>query len=110
MENCALFGDVILQLPDITRRVMKGQTNWNATLQWGLNFVNTTRYLLDEPSITMFDLVRQELKIVARHPNYTNKYWPKRTADSTNDKNRKKKKTDEKSKKNKGPRMVNIEL
>ncbi|XP_043278525.1 coiled-coil domain-containing protein 134-like [Venturia canescens] len=107
LETCALFGDVILQLPDITRRVLKDQKNWNATLRWGLNFVNETRHLVDDPTVAMFDLVRQELKIVPRHPNYTNKFWPKNIANPTNDKTKKK---DKKSKKNRGPRMVNIEL
>ncbi|XP_015586813.1 coiled-coil domain-containing protein 134 [Cephus cinctus] len=111
MENTALFGDIILHMPDITRRVLKSQEKWNSIYTWSLNFVNRMKHLLDNSTITMIHLVGQELNITAREPGYFNPFWPNNQEKSVeNEESLKRKKTVKKDKKKRGPQMIKIEL
>lgn len=109
LENTALFGDIILHLPDITHRILRTQPGWNSTLHWSLNFVNQTRHLLNKSTITMFRLVEQELNITERDPAYFNPY---RSAAHAGQREEpvKKKKPAKKEKRKKGPQIAKIEL
>lgn len=108
LENIALFGDIILHLPDITHRILKAQPEWNSTIHWSLNFANQTRHLMNKSTITMFRLVEQELNITERHPGYFNPYRSAVHAGQREDTVRKKKPAKEKRKK--GPQIAKIEL
>ncbi|KYN02698.1 hypothetical protein ALC62_06498 [Cyphomyrmex costatus] len=108
LENIALFGDIILHLPDITHRILRTQPGWNSTLHWSLNFANQTRYLLNKSTITMFRLVEQELNITERDPAYLNPYRSAAHAGQREDSI--KKKSAKKEKRKKGPQITKIDL
>ncbi|XP_015118046.1 coiled-coil domain-containing protein 134 [Diachasma alloeum] len=108
LENTAFLGDIALQLPDITHRILKKNTNWKNHMHWSLNFVNETRFLIDEATGDMLDLALQELNITQRLPSYSNPYASANQRDS-GDKNLKRKRKEKKKRKS-GPQMVHIDL
>lgn len=110
LENTALFGDIILHLPDITHRILRTQPGWNSTIHWSLSFVNQTRHLLNKSTITMFRLVEQELNITERDPGYFNPYRSVVHAGQREKDLAKKKKSAKKEKRKKGPQIAKIEL
>ncbi|EFN78806.1 Coiled-coil domain-containing protein 134 [Harpegnathos saltator] len=117
LENTALFGDIILHLPDISHRILRAQQSLNSTIHWSLNFVNQTRHLLDKSTIAMIHLVEQELNITERDPNYFNRYrFTAHSGELEDDskttvmKKKKKKQSTKKDKCKKGPRIAKIEL
>ncbi|XP_032671635.1 coiled-coil domain-containing protein 134-like [Odontomachus brunneus] len=117
LENTALFGDIILHLPDISHRILKAQQSLNSTIHWSLNFANRTRYLLDKSTITMIHLVEQELNITERDPNYFNRYRSAAHVDEREDDSKattatkkKKKQSAKRDKRKKGPQIAKIEL
>lgn len=112
LENTALFGDIILHLPDITHRILRTQRSWNSTIHWSLNFANRTRHLLDKSTITMIRLVEQELNITERDPSYFNPYRIVASTDKREDAAKKKKQQQpvKRDKRKKGPQIAKIEL
>lgn len=109
LENTALFGDIILHLPDITHRILKTQQGWNSTIHWSLNFTNQMRHLLNKSTITMIHLVKQELNITERDPSYFNPYRSATHAGYHHE-DTVKKKSVKKEKRKKGPQIAKIEL
>ncbi|KAL0125190.1 hypothetical protein PUN28_004376 [Cardiocondyla obscurior] len=109
LENSALFGDIILHLPDICHRILRTQPGWNSTIHWSLNFANQMRHLLNKSTITMFRLVEQELNVTERDPGYFNPYRSAAHAGQHED-TVKKKKSAKKEKRKKGPQIAKIEL
>lgn len=111
LENTALFGDIILHLPDITHRILTTRQGWNPAIHWSLNFTNQMRHLLNKSTITMIRLVEQELNITERDPSYFNPYRSVPHAGyQREDTVKKKKKSVKKEKRKKGPRIAKIEL
>ncbi|KAK2585791.1 hypothetical protein KPH14_010396 [Odynerus spinipes] len=109
LENTAFVGDIVLHFPDIAHRILKTQQEWSKTIHWSLNFANAIKHLLDKPTITVINLVRQELNITKREPGYFNLYQPKFANYKKNNGVTKKKKV-KKEKQKKGPQMIKIEL
>ncbi|XP_011883023.1 PREDICTED: coiled-coil domain-containing protein 134-like [Vollenhovia emeryi] len=109
LENTALFGDIVLHLPDISHRILRTQPGWNSTIHWSLNFANQTRHLLNKSTITMFRLVEQELNVTEREPGYFNPYRSAAHAGQRED-TVKKKRPAKKEKRKKGPQIAKIEL
>ncbi|XP_011315560.1 coiled-coil domain-containing protein 134-like [Fopius arisanus] len=108
LENTAFFGDIVLQVPDITHRILKKNSHWKNQMQWSLNFANETRFLLDEATGGMLDLAFQELNITQRLPNYVNPYSSENQGDSGDKTSERKKK--ERKKRKTGPQMVRVDL
>ncbi|OXU24112.1 hypothetical protein TSAR_010126 [Trichomalopsis sarcophagae] len=106
LENVALFGDVVLNLPDITQRILKIQPRWNATMRWSFDFLNRTKDLLDKSTLEMIELALQELNITDRSPNYFN---PNRIGNKPS-RSKEPKLATKKEKRKKGPTMTRIEL
>ncbi|XP_011498928.1 PREDICTED: coiled-coil domain-containing protein 134-like [Ceratosolen solmsi marchali] len=102
LENIAFFGDIVLNLPDITHRILRTQPQWNSTIQWSFHFLNKTRDWLDNSTLGMVNLAMQELDIVQKEANYFN---PNRIVKSNKVENNKKK-----EKLKRGPKITNIEL
>ena len=73
IENCALLGDIILRLPEISNKLMKDNNQWLVATQWCISFTNTTG-LIDDVTMKMFNLVAQELELLPRDPEYYNPY------------------------------------
>ncbi|XP_072745511.1 coiled-coil domain-containing protein 134 [Anoplolepis gracilipes] len=106
LDNTALFGDIILHLPDITHRILKTQEEWNPTIHWSLNFTTQMQHLLNKSTITMIHLVEQELNITEREPSYFNPYSTTQRGFT----DPVKKKPVKKEKRKKGPQIAKIEL
>lgn len=73
LENTALFGDIVLRLPDVAHEVLRARHEWDVLLRWCLGFSTQTR-LLDPATTRLVSLVGQELGIAAREPGYHNPY------------------------------------
>ncbi|XP_075215558.1 coiled-coil domain-containing protein 134-like isoform X2 [Lycorma delicatula] len=73
LENTALIGDIILRLPEISQSLLSSHNNWVILLSWSLQFANQTD-LLDQQTVTLIDLVSQEMNFTARSDNYINPY------------------------------------
>lgn len=104
LENTALFGEIVLRFPEISHTVLKSNHDWSILYQWSIGFSNLTNNLLDKSTLTLINLVSQELNYIERDPNYRNPYR-KQTSESTTSNvqvNVKKKKRKEVKK---GPRM-----
>ncbi|XP_069704089.1 coiled-coil domain-containing protein 134-like [Periplaneta americana] len=104
LENTALFGEVLLRLPDIAHKILKSKYEWDVMLHWSLGFVNQTQ-LLDKKTYILISLVSQELNITERDPNYVNPYRntvTQKTVQNLQNTTGKKKRKKERQK---GPRM-----
>lgn len=73
LENTALFGDIILHLPEISQKVLASNYGWLVLFQWSIGFANQTR-LLDKQTTKLLQLVNMELNITERDPNFENPY------------------------------------
>lgn len=56
LENTALFGDILLRLPDISHKILTSKYEWNVLLLWSLGFSNQT-HLLDKQTEKLVWLV-----------------------------------------------------
>lgn len=72
LENTALFSDIVLNIPDISHRVLRKQTEWNPTIRWCYEFLNKTRDWIDDATLKAIHLASQELNLIPRNPNYVN--------------------------------------
>lgn len=105
LENTALFGEIVLRFPEITHTVLSSNNDWSILYKWSISFTHLNNNLLDKSTITLINLVSQELSYVEKDPNYRNPY--RRNSNESNNNNvqqisvKKKKKKEVK----KGPRM-----
>ncbi|KAK0181312.1 hypothetical protein PV327_003605 [Microctonus hyperodae] len=108
-ENTVLFGEIVLENPDITERILKKKSSSYEILKWSLTFVHENPLLLDQLTSKMLQLVFQELNLVTRMPNYSNPNWTtnmkKLSIKNINEKQKKIKK-----KRKPGPQLVHIDL
>ncbi|XP_058803171.1 coiled-coil domain-containing protein 134-like [Phymastichus coffea] len=107
LENVALFGDVLLSLPDVTRRVVRKQPKWNETIRWSFGFLNRTRDLLDKPTLEMIALAMRELNGSKREASHLQ---PNRIPSARPTNQPKSAQMARKEKRKRGPRLVNVEL
>ncbi|KAL9973797.1 hypothetical protein ACROYT_G020300 [Oculina patagonica] len=114
LENTALFGDILLRLPDMTYRVYSKSKEWELLARWSVSFCNETQ-VYDETDSKLLNLMAQELRLVPRDPNYINPY--RNIEHKENLKNEKSKQEEiskkdkkKKDKKKRGPRLSHGEL
>jgi len=115
LENTALFGDILLRLPDITYKVYSKSNEWKLLARWSVSFCNETK-VYDGTDSKLLNLMAQELRLVPRDPNYINPY--RNIAQKEDLKSEKSKQEDTSLKKNKkkkekkkrGPRLSHAEL
>jgi len=114
LENVALFGDLILRVPDVTHKLYnkKEQGEWRVAMNWGFMFANATG-VFEGSHATLLHLAAQELEIIPREENYINPYREaeikaRKKEELEAEEKRKKKKEEKKKKKKakrKGPRL-----
>ncbi|CAM1315319.1 CCDC134 (predicted) [Pycnogonum litorale] len=75
LQNTAMFGEILLRLPDITHRIIDHETHkeWLALIKWSIGFSQSS-LLFDSKTNEMMELVTQELGIKDKDPNYYNPY------------------------------------
>lgn len=112
LENTALFGDILLRLPDITYKVYTKSREWELLARWSLSFCNETQ-IYDETDSKLLHLMAQELRLVPRDPNYINPYRHVGHKEGLKDGQSKEKTSNKKKKekkKRRGPRLSHAEL
>lgn len=113
LENTALFGDILLRLPDVTYKVYTKSKDWELLARWSLSFCNETQ-IYDETDSKLLYLMAQELRLVPRDPNYINPHRNVGNKESLKDAKSKEEQTLKKKKKEKkkkrGPRLSHAEL
>ncbi|XP_036322047.1 uncharacterized protein LOC118736042 [Rhagoletis pomonella] len=76
LENCCIAAESLLHFPEISRRIFgKNISLWKSTLTWCNEFVNSLTHLVDETTITLMDLLLQEINEDRRTSNYVNPYY-----------------------------------
>ncbi|XP_017758929.1 PREDICTED: coiled-coil domain-containing protein 134-like [Eufriesea mexicana] len=110
LENTAFFGDILLHFPHITHRILKTQQKWNSIINWSLNFMYRTKYLLDSETLTKIHLISQELNITKREQGYFNPYWQRTDSRKGDNGKTKKKKLVKKERQKRGPQITKIEF
>lgn len=101
LESTCLFADVILHLPEMSRKVLKKRSNWKETIDWALEFSQTLDYLTDEITKKLLKTCDYEINESKRPENYRNPYYKQKLPEPSKDKNKTKKKL------KKGPQMTN---
>lgn len=93
----------------MTHRVFRAKKTytWKNKFHEILLFANQTKFLLDDKTINVIDLVFQELNITPRLPTYHNPYSSENQVNEKDDKKLNKKKD---KKKKSGPQMARQEL
>ncbi|UXI16943.1 hypothetical protein NH340_JMT02886 [Sarcoptes scabiei] len=110
IENCALFSNIALKLPDISKRILNEQIKWIDYFRWCSEF-STKSQLIDEISMKMFNLASQQLKIIQREDNFMNPYERKNQLLTNRLENAQiKSKTKKTTNVRKGPRMSRTEF
>lgn len=114
LENTALFGDILLRLPDITYEVYSKSKEWELLARWSVSFCNETQ-VYDETDSKLLNLMAQELRLVPKDPNYINPYRKRAKKEELNNEKKKQAEASKKSKKKKekkkrGPRLSHAEL
>jgi len=115
LENTAFAGDIILRLPDISHNLLKGNSEWNLLIEWGIGFCNDTLIFTGNDAV-LLNTMAQELNLVEKDPTYVNPYredtkLSKMAAEelertlAESKKRAERAKVREKKKKKKGPRM-----
>ncbi|CAH1160134.1 unnamed protein product [Phaedon cochleariae] len=74
LENVALFSEITLRFPNFANSVLKSNNTWDILFQWGIAFTHQMKYILDNNTIKLLQLVSQELNHVEKDPNYVNPY------------------------------------
>lgn len=113
LENTALFGDILLRLPDITYKVYSKSNEWDLLARWSISFCNETQ-VYDEADSKLLNLMAQELRFVPKDPKYINPYRKSaKKKVSLSEENKQKdftKNKRKKEKKKRGPRLSHAEL
>ncbi|KAF7399413.1 hypothetical protein HZH68_008005 [Vespula germanica] len=82
LEQTAFFGNVVLNFPEITRKILKSQNIWKEIIIWSFNFASKMQYLVDESIITEISLAIEELNNTKQKSELTNyrenNYLPKK--------------------------------
>ncbi|BFZ24351.1 hypothetical protein BsWGS_27390 [Bradybaena similaris] len=108
LENTALFGDIVLRLPDAVHSVYDREKEWQQLMAWSYNFCKDSG-VFEGTSEKLLHLMAQEVKIIPKEANYIN---PFKEAYRLEMESQKQKKVEKKPKKRiaRGPRLRHTEL
>ncbi|XP_063413972.1 coiled-coil domain-containing protein 134-like [Mytilus trossulus] len=118
VENTAMFGDLVLRLPDVVHGVFDKNTEWNSLIGWCVWFSVESK-VFDGGSEKLLNLMSQEINLIPKEDDYINPFTEenqklkekamKEVLESAKSKG-KLKSTKKKKEKKKGPRMSHTEL
>ncbi|XP_050415517.1 coiled-coil domain-containing protein 134 [Patella vulgata] len=108
-ENTALFGDLVLRMPDIVHELYDRQREWQMALTWGTGFCNESR-IFEGANSKLLNLMAQEVNILPKDNNFINPYSAETQREKEmmmelNEAEIKKLKKKEKKKIKRGPRL-----
>lgn len=104
LESTCLFADVILHLPEMSRKVLKKRPNWKKTIDWALEFSQSLDYLTDEVTKKLLVTCDYEINESKRPTSYRNPYYKQKLPELKKETSKTKKKL------KKGPQMTKKEL
>ncbi|KAL3879305.1 hypothetical protein ACJMK2_031606 [Sinanodonta woodiana] len=115
LENTAMFGDMVLRLPDVVHAIYKKNNEWRQTINWAVWFCNESR-LFDKAHKTLINLMSQEIGLIPKEEGYFNPYTAesakagilKNNYDPMMDPMMQMKAIKDKKKMKKGPRMTGV--
>lgn len=73
LENTALFGDLMLKLPDISHELYDRQNERKIMIEWCIYFCRQSG-MFDKIHLKLLDTLSQELELVDPDPKYFNPY------------------------------------
>lgn len=74
LENTCLAGDLILFFPDMVDRMMRGNRTWRPLMLWAAGFTSAAKSVVDDLSLKMLAVLRQELDVNSRSDDFVNPY------------------------------------
>lgn len=111
-ENTAMFGDLVLRLPDIVHSIYDKNKDWQLLLGWCYWFCKESG-VFDETNGKLLHLMAQEVKLIDREENYTNPFTLESQLKQQKERHGEKKESKAKKKKKerkKGPQITRVEL
>lgn len=73
LENVAMFGDLMLRLPDITHEIFDKNKEWQLILGWGVWFCNESK-IFQGTSAKLLTLMAQEVNLIPKDEHYVNPF------------------------------------
>lgn len=118
VENTAMFGDLVLRLPDVVHGLFDKNTEWNALMGWCVWFSAESK-VFDGGSEKLLNLMSQEINLIPKEDDYINPFTEEnqklkeqamKDVLETAKSKTKSKSTKKKKEKKKGPRLSHTEL
>ncbi|KAJ8298158.1 hypothetical protein KUTeg_024689, partial [Tegillarca granosa] len=73
LENTAMFGDMVLRLPDIIHDIYDRNKEWQILMAWGVWFCNESS-VFQGPAYTLLNLMAQEINLIPMEKTYFNPF------------------------------------
>ncbi|KAK7096710.1 coiled-coil domain-containing protein 134-like [Littorina saxatilis] len=73
LENTALFGDMLLRMPQAVHEFYDKNRDWHLLMRWAFTFSNESG-VFEGPHETMLNLMGQEAGLIPKSPNYVNPF------------------------------------
>ncbi|GAB6033268.1 hypothetical protein CHUAL_012869 [Chamberlinius hualienensis] len=74
IEGTLFVGEAFLRMPEVTRRMLKSNKEWELTIGWAWTFSSECLVYLDERMHDPIKLMGQELGYVEKDPEFLKKY------------------------------------
>ncbi|CAI8041653.1 Coiled-coil domain-containing protein 134 [Geodia barretti] len=76
-ENVLMFGDFLLRMPEVTKKVYVAHKEWTGVFRWAVKFCLQSTDIFTGPYATHLHLMMQELGMGPKDPNYANPFSTK---------------------------------
>lgn len=73
VENTAMFGDLVLRLPDVVHDLYDKHKEWNTLIGWSVWFAGESK-VFDGGSEKLLNLMSQEIGLIPKEDNYLNPF------------------------------------
>ncbi|KAK3599222.1 hypothetical protein CHS0354_012830 [Potamilus streckersoni] len=73
LENTAMFGDMVLRLPDVVHAIYKKNNEWRQTISWAVWFCSESN-IFDGAHKKLLHLMSQEIDLIPKEEGYVNPY------------------------------------
>ncbi|KAL8589900.1 hypothetical protein ACOMHN_023987 [Nucella lapillus] len=73
LENTALFGDMLLRMPQAVHEFYDKNREWQLLMSWAYTFSNQST-VFEGPNKAMLNLLAQESGMIPKSPNYVNPF------------------------------------
>jgi hypothetical protein len=74
ISHTALVGNAVLYFPDIMSIILKKNPEFESNFRWIMEFTSRSNIINDQALLKLYHLVKQELGIIPKDPDYQNPY------------------------------------